>query len=374
LTGLLVLVGRSLIAIKAGTASAGPAQREPGSVGEAVTWDDLVPSDGWRLLSCGLLAALVGSCMRNLVDSDWFVIGIALPFATLSGVLAAQSGATDASMSPGKGLRIALITMCAAMIVLTGSFGVGDYLAPEQLGSPHDQGDSIARYARCSLAVKLSPLNPGLRREYAKLLLTVDSEPELATDQIRDAIRLAPTDWSNYYLGGAISMRLGDPSAAVEWFKKALRYNPNSTRTIYEMALAYEAIGDTRGRERAMKRLLRIEQSPYEQVRGVPELVDLTYVYAHLYFAEKYARQHRFDRAIAEYKAAIDRIERWRSNKQVLKMQRATGMLTPQEENRILQTLRGTYLALARSYELSGDIASARQARQKGTRIKFRTL
>ena len=362
LIALCAVAWRSLDAIvrgsREGKAPAEPRAHEP-------LWRELVPFSGWRMVNCALFAALVGSCVRNLADSDWFVIGIALPFCVLAGVLVAQSGAAKGSVAPGKGLRFVLIAACAVMIVLTGSFGLGDYFAPGELAQDLSNEEMLGAYERASA---VSPLNPRYRREMAKYL-AASGVWGVAQWQAEEAIRLAPTDASNYQVRAAIAAARGDPEAAIGFFRQALKWNPNSTRTVYQMALAYQAAGNERGYERALGRLLKIENSDYEQIRGVPELVDLTYVYAHMHFADKFLRERRYTRAITEYQAATDRLERWRSNKQILEMCRMLGTLTKEDEHAALDTLRQACFGLARAYDLSGDRARAREAREKGERV-----
>ncbi|MCX8053091.1 MAG: O-antigen ligase family protein, partial [Armatimonadetes bacterium] len=78
-------------------------QQKPTPSGDGVAWDDLIPPEAWRVVNWSLLAALFGSCLRNLVDSDWYVMGIALPFAISAGLLVGRSGAARISVSLGMG-------------------------------------------------------------------------------------------------------------------------------------------------------------------------------------------------------------------------------------------------------------------------------
>jgi len=366
LVGLIVVALRSLGAVVRGEQRAESGGQRAESA-EGITWRELVPFSGWRMVN---YAALMGSCARNLVDSDWFVIGIALPFCILAGALVAQSGAAKASLSPGRGLRVGLIVACGIMIVLTGSFGLGDYFAPDQFQQAAKPEDITSWQNRYRLATLVSPLNARYHREYAKYLAVPGGDLREAVDELDAAVRLAPTDASNYFVRGLLALQWGTPRQAIGYFRKALRFNPNSTQTIYQMALAYGALGDRSGYESALKRLLRIEDSTYEQVRGVPELVDLTYVRAHLYFGDKYLSRGVYNFAATDYRAAVNRLEQWRSHEQILDMQKALGTLTPEEEREVLRTLRDAYFRLARAYELSGDPAGAREAREKGEGIK----
>ena len=367
LAALAAAAWRSLAAVVGGRRTAQTDDRQDRAA-EGLGWEDLLPESGRQIVNCGLFAALAASCIRNLVDSDWFVLGIALPFAGLAGVLMGRSGAVTNPVYPTRWWRVGLIIACAIAILLTASFGLGDYFAPDQAEAPADPAGTLTAYYA---AATVSPLNPKYHREIGRFEAAVGSDLDLAAKEADAAIRLAPTDASNYHVRGLIALREDDLRGALVWFDKALRFNPKSTQTIYQMAAAYRALGDARGCESSFRRLLEIENSPYEQIRGVPELVDLTYVWAHLYFGDKYSRQKKYTSAIAEYRAAIDRLERWRSNKQILEMQRTTGMLAPDEERRVLEQLRDAYSRLAEAYELVGDRHRARVARQNGRMIRI---
>ncbi|MCX8053985.1 MAG: tetratricopeptide repeat protein, partial [Armatimonadetes bacterium] len=262
---------------------------------------------------------------------------------------------------------IGLVIACAIAILLTGSFGLGDYYAPENVRSDKLCIDFLSQYR---MASRISPLNPKFHRELGWCEAFYGNNLSLAKKELEIAIKLAPTDASNYFVRGLIAAREGDAKKAVRYFRKSLRFNPNSTQTIYQLALVYRAMGDRRKYELSLKRLLGIERSSYEQIRGVPELVDLTYVHAHLYFGEVYERSGNYRAAAAEYEAAISRIERWRSNKMIIDVQRALGELTPEEERRVMRTLRNSYLRLARVCELMGELDCSREAVSKARRIK----
>ncbi|MDH7601575.1 MAG: O-antigen ligase family protein [Armatimonadota bacterium] len=326
----------------------------------------------WGLLNCTLFYAFVGSCVRNLADSDWFLLGIALPLAVLVGVLSARSARETPVMRIAGVAKVVLIALTAAAIVLSISIGVGDYLAPDEELRSYDERDVQTEYRRYGQAVLANPLNPGFRREYAKCIVLAQGDQDTAERQLAVAIRIAPTDAANYFTRGLLALFANQPKEAIIWFRKALRYNPNSTQILQQLALCYQRLNDVRSYERVLRRLIRIENSDYERIRGVPELVDLTYVHAHMYFGDKFLAARKFSRAVNEYKAVVDRIENWRSQTKILQMQRALGMLTQRQKKTILQALRGAYLRLSEAYQLSGQPQLAESARHKAESLNIR--
>ena len=319
-------------------------------------WEEMVPTDAWRLISCAIFAALAGSVIRNLADSDWYIIGIALPFWILAGVLVSRLATTDNAHSTGKIARLGQAALCVIMILLSASFGKGDYFA--------SNADDYR------LATLVSPMNPKYHREYGKYLAFTANDATEAIKEIKKAIRLAPSDASNYHTLGMVYFQYDHPKSAIIQFNKSLKLNPNSTQTLYQLSQVYYTLDNMKALESTLKRLIEIEKSPYERIKGVPELVDVTYAYAHAYFGNQYLDRKDYKDAVREFESAIDRLERWRSNKQILEMARVTGMLSEGEETSLLDLLRESYFNLQDAYNGLGDKAKAIEARRKGERIK----
>ena len=342
------------------------AEKTWASVAEAA-WKDLVPFSAWRVVTCSLFGALVGSVMRNLVDSDWYVMGIALPFWILAGVLVAQSGAARQTVALGRRTRIALASVCAVLMLLSLSFGLGDLIAPDDIEwRGYTAGKIAGHYA---LASTLSPLNPKYHRELGKRLAAVD--PERAAKELDTAIRLAPTAGENYYVRGLVAARVTrNLRAAIGDFEKVLELNPNSTQARFDLARAYQAAGDEKGADSALQRLLAMEDSPYERIRGAPEVVDTSYAYAHAYFGRKHLSKKNYRLAMLDFTAATHRLELWRSYGQVLEAQRLAGKLSKEEERQTLELLRECYLGLSAAYEGMNDAAGARRARANATKLE----
>jgi putative inorganic carbon (HCO3(-)) transporter len=328
-------------------------------------WKELVPFSGWPMMNCAVFAALVGSAVTNLVDSDWYVIGIAYPFWAMAGVLMAQSGALRDSFRIGSASRMALVAACVMIMAVSISFGLGDLVAPDQMQPNPTASRMVAGY---KLASTLNPLNPDYHRELAKWLLTQGDDRD-AVRQIDTAVRLSPNDFINHYIMGVIQFRLNDLEAARKSLRAAIRLNPNAIKALMELALVNRAAGDIQGFESALKRITTIETTDYERVKGVPEFVDTSYAYAHAYFGSKYLDARDYRQAIGEYLAGVRRLEDWVSQKDVREMRRAVGALTPEEENELLGLLRTCYSGLAASYQGMGQTHRAAEAREKASKV-----
>lgn len=346
--------------------------REPGDLTGGSRIFDLENSfSDWRLVNSGIFSAFVGSIARNLVDSDWLVMGILMPLVVLVGIMLGRSNPAREPVAIKPFLHRTILALSIVSMILTLSIALGDLLVPdENIVARGSDVDEVCR--RYRLAVLVNPINPVLRRDYARYLVSSSLSQREAEKQLLTAIRLAPTDAANYFTYGLLELYTGEPVEAVQKFKTALKYNPNSTQTVYQLAQTYRRLGNLRAYESALKRLIRIERSDYERVRGVPELVDLTYVSAHMYFGNKLMAEAKYAEAAAEYRAVVERIERWRSQKTIIQMQRALGRLTRKEEQAIVQNLREAYIQLAGAYRLSGHPELAREATCKAESLPRR--
>lgn len=364
---LLVIAYRSLAALvrqpDVETRRQAKISDDPAGIG----WQDLLPADGWRVMSCAIFAGLAGSVVRNLADSDWYVPGIALTFWILAGVLAAQSGAVSGHIQLGARARVSLAMLSAVLIALAASFGAADFIAPTDMQSRgYSPNEMLRRY---KFASTISPLDPAYHREAARFL-TMEN-PDAAIRQFDTAIALAPTDAEGYFLKGIVELRVKDnPKQAIAGFRQALKYSPNSTPAVLWLSRAYVSAGKPKAAEIALRRLIEIEQSPYERVKGAPELVDTAFAEAHIYFGEKALRQKHISAAVKEFQSAAERLERWREHPEVLEAQRVSGRLIADDEREVLARLKEAYLGLESAYRGLGNLTRAREAASDAKKVQ----
>jgi putative inorganic carbon (HCO3(-)) transporter len=371
---LLAIARGSLLGIARGTTRPSDHPREatdePATGG--ITWMDMVPFSAWRLMNCALFSALAGSAIRSLVDSDWYVIGLSLPFWIVAGVLVSQSGAAEKSILVGKRLRPALAALCGITIVMSTSFGLGDYYGSQAeaviADAPDESSQIMDLYRRASI---VSPLTPKYHRQLAMWLGLQVGDFTAAEKEVEKAISLAHnTSETGWYSRGMLAGAQKDLPTAISSFRTALKFNPHSTQTLYRLAQVYRFSGDTRSLESEMRRLIVVEDSPYEKIKGTPEIVDGTYAFAHSYFGAKYLRQQQYGPAIREYLAAIDRLERWRSSGDMRKVQQMMGLVNKADEQNLLDLLRECYQGLATAYTGIGNKAEAAGALSKAMKVK----
>ncbi|MGI6295427.1 MAG: O-antigen ligase family protein [Armatimonadota bacterium] len=338
----------------------------------SVTWTDILPFSGWRLLNCALFAALFGSAVRSLVDSDWYISGIAIPFWVVAGVLVSRSGAADKKVNLAPVARTAAGVGCVVLMVMMVSFSLGDLYANRAEAvyarNPNDAIQIIELYKK---AVAASPLMPTYRRQLATWLSTQSAFDEEAYKQVDIAIKLARrTSEGGWFAKGVIAQNNHDLPLAISSFRKALVYHPNSTRTLYKLALIYRETDDMENFEAVLRRLMAIESSDYENIKGTPEIIDGTYAFAHAYFAEKYLARHYYSASIREYRAAINRLERWRASGDMREVQRRMGLVTKSDAEEMLQLLKDCYTGLSVAYSAIGNKAQAVKATAQASKVR----
>lgn len=372
---LLIALARSTLLTTIRYSGCSPDERKEAveePLPDAITWTDILPFSGWRLMNCALFAALFGSAVRNLVDSDWYISGISITFWVIAGVLATRSGAVGGQrLQPGKPARNIACAVCGVMILLTASSGLGDYYSDKAESIQQrsaDEGQEVIRLYRKAAAV--SPLAPSYHRHLAVWLGMHDGDWKNAYKQADWAIRLARnTSEGGWYAKAIIAEANNETPRAIACYYKALQYNPNSTKTLFRLAQIFREIHNTEGLEGALRRLLAIENSDYELVRGTPEIIDGTYAYAHAYFGEQYLNRHYYSASIREYRAAIKRLEQWRESGNMRDVQRQIGLVSDADARNLLRLLRDCYTQLAAAYAATGNDAEAKQALERASKV-----
>ena len=135
---------------------------------QAETGGGWLPADP-RLLRCGLLAAVAGGAVQNVIDSDWYVFFLGAVFWTLAG-LAAGSPNAEARQTPRPVPPIALAAaaLAAVALLLTGAQGVGaGYALAAQAQRVADPGGAAESYSAARTlgpAQRALPQRPRLRR------------------------------------------------------------------------------------------------------------------------------------------------------------------------------------------------------------------
>ncbi|MFQ3548189.1 MAG: O-antigen ligase family protein [Armatimonadota bacterium] len=303
-----------------------------------------------KLIYCGLLCGVYASALRGLVDSDWFIVGIWVAFCVFVGFMAsyANSEKTISSLKT----RYIYAVFISAGVVFYASLWIAYLIIPESFSRELSNNETAQRY---SLASNIAPLDFYLAREDGKYKYLLDINKTLAEKRFAQSIALAPTNSETYGTIGNVYLLSNQKDKALEYFKKAIKYNPNSTLSLQSMANIYIEKNDTENLEKIYHRMLKIEKSKFEQIKGVPEIVDTRFVYAHLYFADKAIESNNTKEAIYHIDMAIDRLNRWRKETMAINIAMFTGMLSQNEFDNNYQMLSDSYKKLSEIYADMGD-------------------
>ncbi len=184
----------------------------------------------WRERGGTMAAAAVGGLVvgvaRGWFDSESIVLGNALPFWIVVGIAAAGAVPTT-SRGPGGWAWWAPWALSWAP-VLAGTEGGGWPQSPAVLAN---------------------------------------------SGRFEEAARIEPTARRWFVLARRAESN-GDPSAAVDWFRKAVDSDPNSLQTLRALAEAQERSGDKAGSLATWRRLIAVHEGPAGRIRALPELIE----------------------------------------------------------------------------------------------------
>ena len=278
--------------------------------GEEPTW-----KPGTKLMMSGLLGGAAASMARNLVDSDWYVMGIGIAFwAVLGAVVAMTDSSSTAKKIRGLGITILLVGLIAITVMLIGElyFSLGNTLM-----ATDDPMEALDSY---KMAVNVDPWNAEFRRRLGKFYLLyaqASDEPshaDEAQNQLRKAIELEPGSVKNWYQLAKVYEYYPDDEKAVDAYRHALAVDRFSPQTLQALAERYEQAGRHDDAVRTWEKMLKVEQTPYEKVRAVPELVEPGYIFAHIAVAEDAEKNGDTLKAQNHYRETLLRIERYQES------------------------------------------------------------
>lgn len=258
----------------------------------ASTWRTIVSDPkGWYqtdLLLSGISAALVGTFLHNLVDSDLYVPVSCLILGTLIGIAIALNPANGdtASVTEGKkdessklksvGTAMAVITGISAIIILLFSGAnflsrIDGYQGETEL-MQRDYPDALSSYEK---AEALTPLDS----RYGLRIAALEDAMGQTDAANRTYIRLERTIpiAKVYYLAGQFYLRHEKFQDAIREFTSVQAKDPHNLENLVALAEAQTAIGQTTAAEETYRALTQLYHSPVGQIKAIPELPDWQY-------------------------------------------------------------------------------------------------
>ena len=182
------------------------------------------------MLSGALLGGLLAALLRSFFDSEWTILGNALPFWTVLGLLVSPSPPSDGGR--GGSLRIpAALGLLFALLNQTGIY----------------------------------PPQP---------------RPLVESGKLTEAAELEPTPRWHFRIA-RLAEQQGRFAEAVTAFEKAREADPNDLATLRALAETKEKAGDTDGAQATWRQLIAVSKGPAGKYRAISEITELAPAYAY---------------------------------------------------------------------------------------------
>ncbi|CEK12664.1 O-antigen ligase family protein [Chthonomonas calidirosea] len=246
------------------------------------------------VLLCGLLAALLASGIKTLVDSDWYVVATALTVGLCFGLAVglARDIAPLSTQLPTAVRRSSLMLaglVALGLVLRSGQLGFAAGWRAQAAEALFHQQPEVA-IERLKAATKADPLDPELYLELGEIY---DMEGLFPQEQaaIQRAIRVAPIAKA-YYRLGQFYEKQGQGAQAVAVYQHAYALDPNNLQVLHHLGDAFLAVGKTQDAENIYRIMTELEHAPYGTVRAMgDELVETEFVYGQVGLAEIEMRQ-----------------------------------------------------------------------------------
>jgi len=317
-----------------------------------------------RALAAGGLCSILALLVHSFLDYDWYVGAIGLTFWLVAGMLARQAhgvpvAALSSAEEPPRGrrrrsqgsirptaedprvrpLRLPWLrpkrwreqaaALGAMMVLAVACVWVPATNAAAQRAV--DRGDSAAMSGQGEMARRLyqqaTEYDPAWAEAWERYGLLVGRMGRLPEGEraVERATALEPTSFQPWVTLGRLSEDAGEINKAISCYRKALDRFPNHTRTLRRLAEGYQRLGDGESAGRIYRRMLEIEESPYNRYRALADVdVDVEYAYAHYELGRAALKQYdsgqlpgglatalsEFERAMGVVQAYYDKAEK----------------------------------------------------------------
>lgn len=176
-----------------------------------------------------------------------------------------------------------------ALTLEPGNAAVHEELAAVALadGAPLDAEAHLRR------SLEIDPQRSSAHIALGRLYAGPLTQPAAAADQFQAAVENNSTDPLVHRQLGEVLLQIGNPRGALESFQRALELDPNSHEAQHGLATAYLALG-------RYSEATRAEQKALEMANG-------NYTLATVGLADIAREERRYDEAVTQYMAAIER-------------------------------------------------------------------
>ena len=281
------------------------------------TSEEVSQSVNSAVLLAGALAALAGSMLHNLIDSDWYVAAnvysLAILLALIVGLARDIAPLSTRRPAPLPSAGISLIALCALVLLLRGAqltnsrmnlatakSSIPAAMALQATSQEQAAGQISAARQAYVAAAAADPLDPEPHLGLAEI-----ASADQRVKELQAAIALSPVGKA-YYRLGQYYMTEGNYRDAVSAFEMAEMREPKMLQNLRALAGAYLKAGNVSQASETFSKMTHLQTTPYGTVRAMHESVETDFAFAHQGLAD-IALEHG-DRATAmkEYAAAAD--------------------------------------------------------------------
>jgi tetratricopeptide (TPR) repeat protein len=238
-----------------------------------------LPNDR-RYLQASVFCSVVAVAAHSVVDSDLYYFGIGLTFFTLLGLgllLSADAVAPEFAPRSARSVGIAGGALAFLLLGYTGIAELWRAQARGQLAVRDAQGAAATLASLRSLAPQ-----DGEAWYYTAQVAPTSSE---RLEALQRAAALAPTT-RNLRALARLQSEAGQLPTAITTTRTALMRDPNNLPALTLLADLQRRSGDAVAANETLRRLVAVEQTPYFQVRSLPELVPTETYMARLTLAQ----------------------------------------------------------------------------------------
>ncbi|MBQ0105435.1 MAG: O-antigen ligase family protein, partial [Armatimonadetes bacterium] len=128
---------------------------------------------------------------------------------------------------------------------------------------------------------------------------------------LKNALSKSKGDYFSYELLGDMEFSVSpEKENAFDLYEKALDIHPHSTSNMTKIIRWAEYNNRTDIKEKYYLKLTEQENSLYENLKGIPEMIDTSYADAHIYFGDKAFSENNMKIASEHYRKASERLSR----------------------------------------------------------------
>ncbi len=239
------------------------------------------------------VSACAASAVRGIFDSDWWCLPILLGVSAVTGIVVSRLWTgrelTSDKARHSAGWAIGSVTILSLVFVCLLEVEAFYINRAQSCERADDWSGALSAWHS---AARTTPWDTSARLRAASLAAIHKGEV-IPTDILAEFAQLEKYEPTNPKIPrtlAALYLRAGIMDKGLQQLAKARRRDPKSPTLLLEEA---RALGLNHQPAEAMRRwqlMITIENSPYDKVKAIPELIEPSYAWAHAALGDEFAR------------------------------------------------------------------------------------